>query len=205
MKIYSDIEFMPQFTEKVEVICFPFFVNETLVNIKFRGPNKSFKLNSGSQVVWYNYNAILEHNEIIIVEGEIDCLSYIQAGFDNCISVPNGAKNTEFIDESISVFDGKRVILSTDNDSPGILLRDELIRRFGAENCKTINIRECKDANEYLTKYGAHELREAVRNASDVPIDGNISISSLRTDIEDMFKNGVPKGLPIDMNDIDLS
>lgn len=203
MKIYSDLEFMPQFNEKVEVICFPFFVNETLVNIKFRGPNKSFKLNSGSQVVWYNYNAILEHNEIIIVEGEIDCLSYIQAGFDNCVSVPNGAKNTEFIDESISAFDGKRVILSTDNDSPGISLRDELIRRFGAENCKTINIRECKDANEYLTKYGAHELREAVRNASDVPIDGNISVSSLITDIEDMFKNGVPKGLPIDMNDID--
>ena len=57
----------------------------------------------------------------------------------------------------------------------------------------------------YLCKvcFGAHELREAVRNASDVPIDGNISISSLRTDIEDMFKNGVPKGLPIDMNDID--
>ena len=88
MKIYSDNEYMPQFKKAVDVICFPYFVNEKLINIKFRGPQKTFKLNSGSQLVWYNYDAILSNDEIIICEGEIDLLSIMQCGFDNVISVP---------------------------------------------------------------------------------------------------------------------
>jgi hypothetical protein len=30
----------------------------------------------------------------------------------------------------------------------------ELIRRFGAEKCKIIDFGDCKDANDYLIKYG---------------------------------------------------
>lgn len=203
MKIYSDTEWMPQFQKSIEVICFPFFVNGKLINIKFRGQSKSFKVNSGSQLVWYNYDAILENDEIIIVEGEIDCLAFIQNGFENCISVPNGAKNTDFIDDSIHLFDGKKVLIAVDNDTNGIELRDELIRRFSPENCKTVSFKECKDANEYLIKYGGYELQQAVKNASDVPIDGNITISSFRADIEDMFVNGIPKGKTINEFEID--
>jgi twinkle protein len=203
MRIYSDQEWMPQFQKVTEVICFPFFVNERLINIKYRGPKKSFKLVSGSQILWYNYNAILEHEEIIIVEGEFDCLAFVQCGFYNCISVPNGAKNTDFINESIHLFDSKKIIIAVDNDTNGIELRDELIRRFGAENCKTVSFKECKDANEYLIKYGAFELQEVVKKAVDVPIDGNISVNSFRTDLEDMFINGIPKGKTINETEID--
>lgn len=203
MKIYSDNEYMPQFKKDIEVVCFPYFINSKLINIKFRGQSKSFKVNSGSQLIWYNYDAILENDEIIIVEGEIDCLSFVQVGFSNCISVPNGAKNTEFIDESIHLFNGKKVIIAVDNDTNGIELRDELIRRFGAENCKNVSFKECKDANEYLTKYGGYELQEAVKNAIDIPIDGNISVNSFRSDIEDMFINGIPKGKTISEYEID--
>jgi twinkle protein len=203
MKIYSDNEWMPQFQKEIEVICFPYFINKKLINIKFRGQNKSFKVNSGSQLVWYNYDAILENEEIIIVEGEIDCLSFVQVEFNNCISVPNGAKNTDFIDESIHLFDKKKILIAVDNDTNGIELRDELIRRFGAENCKTVSFKECKDANEYLTKYGGYELQQTVKNASDIPIDGNIIVSSFRADIEDMFINGIPKGKTINEYEID--
>lgn len=203
MKIYSDIEWMPQHQKKVEVICFPFFVNEKLINIKFRGPQKSFKLNSGSQIVWYNYDAILSNDEIIVVEGEFDCLAIIQNGFDSCISVPNGAKNADFIDDSIHLFDDKKIAIAVDNDTKGIELRDELIRRFGAENCKTVNFKECKDANEYLLKYGGYELQQEIIGAKDVPIDGNITVSSFRADLEDMFINGVEKGKTIGLHEVD--
>ncbi len=203
MQIYSDTEFMLQFGKEVEVICFPFFVDKNLINIKYRGPQKSFKLNPGSQLIWYNFNAVLEHETIIIVEGEIDCLSLIQCGFDNCISVPNGAKNTSFIDETIKDFEGKKIILATDCDTPGIELRDELIRRFGAENCKTVNFKDCKDANEFHIKYGGLELSEAIENAQDVPIEGNIKADSIRAEIEDLFIHGLQKGKTIGFEEID--
>jgi twinkle protein len=203
MKIYSDTEWMPQIERNVEVICFPYFINEKLINIKFRGPKKSFKLNSGSQLIWYNYNAILDYEEIVIVEGEFDCLSFIQCGVPNCISVPNGAKNADFIDDSIHLFEDKKIIIAVDNDTDGIELRDELIRRFGAENCRTVDFKECKDANEYHLKYGGLELQEVVKNARDVPIDGNIHVSSLRQDLEDLFQNGLVPGKGTFIDEID--
>lgn len=203
LKIYSDVEWMPQFEKEVEVICFPYFVGEKLINIKFRGAKKSFKMNSGSQLVWYNYNAIIENEEIIIVEGEVDLLSYFQCGFENVISVPNGAKNTDFIDESIEMFNGKRICIAVDNDTNGIELRDELIRRFGAENCKTVSFKECKDANQYLERYGGFELAETIKTASEIPVDGNITVNSLRSDLEDLFENGLQRGKDVSQEEID--
>lgn len=203
LKVYSDNEWMPQFQKVIEVICFPFFVNNNLINIKFRGAKKSFKLNSGSKLVWYNYDAILENDEIIITEGEIDCLSLIEVGFNNCISVPNGAQNVEFLDETINLFDGKTIILATDNDNKGIELRDEFIRRFGAENCRLVTFKECKDANQFLSRYGGLELHDCIRNAREIPVEGNINIKSFRSDLEDMFINGISRGKTIEQDEID--
>lgn len=203
MKIYSDNEYMPQFKKDVDVICFPYFVNEKLINIKFRGPQKTFKLNSGSQLVWYNYDAILSNDEIIICEGEIDLLSIMQCGFDNVISVPNGAGNFEFIDDSIKLFEGKKILIAVDNDTKGIELRDELIRRFGPESCRIVNIKQHKDANEYLAAEGGYELSQAIKNATEVPIDGNITVKSFRSDIEDLFVNGMVKGKTLEIDEID--
>jgi twinkle protein len=203
MKVYSDTEWMPQFKKEIEVICFPYFVNEKLVNIKYRGAKKTFKLNSGSQLIWYNFDAILNHKEIIICEGEIDCLSIIQAGYDNCISVPNGAGNFEFIDDSVHLFESKKIIIAVDNDAKGIELRDEIIRRLGPENCSIVNFKQYKDANEYLCNEGGLSLSELLKMPSDVPIDGNIKAESIYNDVKDLFVNGMTKGKTIEMEEID--
>ena len=36
MKVYSDVVYMPQFKKEMEVICFPYFSNGKLINIKYR-------------------------------------------------------------------------------------------------------------------------------------------------------------------------
>ena len=90
MKVYSDIEWMPQFGKDIEVICFPFFRNSKLINIKFRGAKKSFKLVSNAELIWYNFDCILEAKELIICEGEIDCLTFIENGFKNVYRYPAG-------------------------------------------------------------------------------------------------------------------
>jgi len=205
MKIYSENEWMPQFQKEVEVFCFPYFRNNELINIKYRGPKKSFKLVSNAELVWYNFDAILNNTELIICEGEIDCLTFIQNGFKNAISVPNGAKNTaEYLDNSIQLFDRiEKIYLATDVDAPGIELKDELIRRFGAEKCYSINFKGSKDANEYFNRIGGFEFADILKDARPIPILGNIEVQSLYNEIIDLYENGIQKGKTVGIDEID--
>jgi twinkle protein len=209
MKVYSDIEYMPQLNKKVEVICFPYFRSEELVNIKFKGPSivnkngkkgKTFKLVSNAELIWYNFDAIKDNTELYIVEGEPDALTFIENGFNNVLSVPNGAKSkADYLDNSIHLFDNvEKIYLATDVDTPGIELKDELIRRFGAEKCFSVNFRDCKDANEFFCKYGGLDFKDAVKKVIPIPIEGNVEIGSIYNDIVDLYENGLKPGLKIE-------
>jgi len=206
MKIYSDFEYMPQFSKEIETICFPFFMGDELINIKFRGANKSFKLVSNAELIFYNYNALLNNKEVIICEGEIDALSWYNSGFKNVVSVPNGAnKNLEYLDNCISVFDEiECVYLSCDNDTKGIELRDELIRRIGIEKCKIIDFKGCKDANDFLQKYGLQEMKTAYETAKPKKYEGVVEIDSMYSDLRNYFEQGEKQGLKIGVDDIDI-
>ena len=153
MAIYSSYEFMPQTAKEESVICFPYLQDDELVNIKFRDGKKNFKLVKGAEKIFYNINAFKDSKEIYIVEGEIDALSFIEAGVKNVISVPNGAsKNLDYID--ISILSGHTFVLSVDNDKSGYILKNELLRRLEAENCKLLDFGVYKDANGFLVAEG---------------------------------------------------
>jgi twinkle protein len=204
MKVYSDVEFMPQLEQKIPVICFPYFFNDKLVNIKYRGAKKSFKLVSGAELIFWNLDCLTKFDEVIIVEGEIDALTFVQAGFDNVMSVPNGAnKNLEYLDSCIEMFaDIKKIFIATDQDTKGIELKGELIRRLGPERCYVVSFKDCKDANEYLQKYG-DEIKDVVSNAIPVPVKGIIEVGSLYSDIRNLYEQGVQSGEKINQAIID--
>lgn len=205
MKVYSDNEFMPQFNKKVECICIPYFADGKLINCKFRGANKTFKLISGAQLIWYNIDCLKDCEEVIICEGEIDALTWIENGFENVISVPNGANNNlEYLDNSIELFnDIKKVFLATDNDTAGIKLRDELIRRLGAEKCYILNFKQYKDSNEYFIGYGGVEFKNLLKESFPVPIDGIVNIENLYSEIIELYENGVQSGQTILFDELD--
>lgn len=204
MRVYTDTEFMPQFNKEVEVVCFPYFLFGKLINIKYRGPQKSFKMVSGAELIFWNIDCLTSFKEVIIVEGEIDALTLIQAGFDNTLSVPNGAnKNLEYLDSCIEAFTHlEKVFIATDQDLKGIELRDELIRRLGADKCWIVSFKDCKDANEYLLKYG-DKIKDVISEARPVPVKGIIEIPSLYTDIRNLYENGIECGKKIDIEVID--
>ena len=133
-------------------------------------------MESGAELIPYNIDAIADTPECIITEGEMDCLSFIEAGRKDCISVPNGANaNLSYLDDFMEGwFDTKETIyIASDSDTKGLVLRDELIRRFGAERCKIVTYGDgCKDANEHLIKYGKESLIRCVTYAKDVDIPG---------------------------------
>jgi len=205
MKIYSDNEYMPQTGKEESVICFPFFNETKLINIKYRDGAKNFKLVSGAELILYNINGIKNCKTAIIVEGEIDCLSYIQVGLTNCVSVPNGAgSNTEYLDKYFELFQEKESIyIATDNDSKGIDLRNELIRRLGQEKCLIVNYKDKKDANEYLCTYGGLALQDTIKNAIEIPVQGIIKLSNQYDDIYNLFTKGLEKGAILGIPELD--
>lgn len=203
-KVYSDTEFMPQYNKEVPVICFPYFFNEKLINIKFRGPKKSFKLIAGAELIFWNLDCLKKYNEVIIVEGEIDALTFLQAGFNNVMSVPNGANNKlEYLDEYIDLFKPiQKVFIATDQDTKGIELKDELIRRIGAEKCYVVSFKDCKDANDYLQKYG-DAIKDVIKESKAVPVKGIIEAGNFYGDIRDLYENGIQPGKKINVNKVD--
>ena len=204
MGVYSDREMMPKNKGLVEVICFPFFRDGELINIKFRGPQKSFKQVSDAELIWYNFDA-LSNKEIIICEGEGEVLTWIENGYDNVVSVPSGAgKNTDYLDATIKMFDDIEIVyLATDVDEKGVLLRDELARRIGPEKCYYISFKECKDGNEFFCKHGGLAFKELYDAAKPVPVAGIVKIDQLSVEIKDLYNNGIQPGMVIDQQEID--
>ena len=204
MRVYSTQEFMPQFSKDVEVMCFPYFMNEKLINIKYRGANKSFKLVSGAELVFWNIDCLKDAKDVIITEGEIDALTFVENGFINVLSVPNGAnKNLEYLDNCIELFKPvDKIYIATDQDTKGIELRDELIRRFGAEKCYVVSFKDCKDANEYFLKY-TNQFKDVIQDAKPVPVKGIIEASNFYADISDLYTNGIQKGKTIGLDLVD--
>ena len=133
---------MPQKNGQANTVQFNYFKNGELVNTKFRTGDKCFKLCSGAELLPYNIDAIKGKNECIITEGEMDALSFFEVGRSDVVSVPNGANaNLSYLDDYIEeYFDDKETIfIAVDTDTKGVELRDELLRRFGAERCRVLD------------------------------------------------------------------
>ena len=201
-------EFMPQ-TGKVEnTIKFNYMIGDELINIKYRDGRKHFKLYKGAEKVFYNINSIVGYDTCVIVEGEMDVLSYHEAGIHNVISVPNGAtlnhNNLDYLDNCIDYFEDKeKIILAVDADEAGIALQTELIRRLGAEVCFLVNFIDCKDANEYLLKYGKEDLAKTITECRPVPLENVTTFKDIEHEVTDFVQNGFRKGYQIGIKNFD--
>lgn len=206
MRIYSDKEWMPQFGTEAKVICFPYFVGDKLVNIKYRGPQKSFRMVKDAELVFYNYDCIAGARELIIVEGEIDALSFIEAGFKNVVSVPNGAgaRDLSYLDSCIDDLSHiETFYIATDQDEPGIGLRNELIRRLGEERCKVVYFGGHKDANEMLCAGDGCMFHEVLQKANYLPLRGVQDLDGVYDNILTLFRNGLDTGKTVGIESID--
>ena len=201
-------EFMPQ-TGKVEhAIQFNYFVGDQLVNVKYRDGRKNFKLYKGAEKVFYNINSIVGYEYCVIVEGEMDVLALHEAGVTNAVSVPNGAtlntNNLEYLDNTIDYFlDQEKIIIAVDSDEAGQALQQELIRRLGTEVCYIATFDDCKDANEYLIKYGKEKLISRITAATPVPLENVTTFRDIEGDVTDFVRNGFKPGYQVGLREFD--
>jgi len=209
-KVSESVCFMPQMGKEVNTIQFNYFKFGELVNVKYRDGAKHFKMFKDGEMIFYNLDATITNNEIIIVEGEMDVLALAQSGYKNCISVPNGCNdkgniNMDYLDNCIDYFaEDCKFILALDNDKVGNRLKDELARRLGYENCSVVTFKDCKDANDCLIKYGILGVAESIEAKKDYPIEGVFNALDIESDIWDYYQNGLPKGCGIGMSEFDM-
>ena len=208
MKISEGVEFMPQSEKKMNTVQFNYFRDGELVNIKYRTANKDFKMYSGAELIFYNLDCLKDNKSAIIVEGEIDALTLIQCGFENVVSVPNGASkganNLQYLDNCVDYFEHlEEIIIATDNDIAGRKLRDDIAYRFGLHKCKYTESENWKDINELYVKDGMVGVLNAMKDLREFPIEGVFTVSDLNSDIDDMYLNGLDKGQPTGIVGID--
>ena len=208
LQVSEGPEFMPQTGKTENTIKFNYFMGGELINIKYRDGRKNFKLFKGAEKVFYNIDSIVGYDTCVIVEGEIDVLALHEAGIRNAISVPNGAtlntNNLDYLDNCIDYFEDKeKIILAVDQDEPGIALQNELIRRLGAEVCYLTNFVDCKDANDYLLKYGKEELAKTINECRPVPLENVTTFKDIEHEVTDFVQNGFRKGYQIGIKNFD--
>lgn len=188
-----------------EVICFPSLVGIEPVNVKFRERGKRFYQTPGGEKVFYNCNVLDDpmlaegKADLVIVEGEPDCLAVQEAGNPFVVSVPDGAPPAHNKPNDTATFDPehdtkysyllrhwdqlkriKRIVMAVDADEPGKRLAEELVRRLGRARCSFVTYpADTKDMNEVLLKYGPEGVWDLLKNAKPYPVSGVYTLDDL--------------------------
>ena len=208
LQISEGPEYMPQTGKTENTIKFNYFMGDQLINVKYRDGRKNFKLYKGAEKVFYNINSIVGYDTCIITEGEMDVLALHESGVKNVISVPNGAtlnsNNLDYLDNCIDYFEDKeKIILAVDTDEAGQALQRELVRRLGAETCFLVDFEDCKDANEYLLKYGKESLQKCITKARPYPLENVTTFKDIEGEVTDFVKHGFKPGYQIGLSNFD--
>ena len=200
-KITTGKQYFPQLEKETDAILFPCYRGDDLVNVKYRGPDKAFRMEKGAERIFWGLPDV--SSTTVIVEGELDKLAIEMAGLKNCISVPDGAPSPSsgnyeskftFLDEPC-LEDVETFILAVDNDAAGKVLEAELSRRLGVEQCERVEWPEgCKDANDVLLNHGADALASCLINSKPYPVKGVYSPSDFSSRVLSRYERGQDKG-----------
>ena len=208
MNLFASEKYFGKLGKTADAIGFPYYRKGALVAAKYRSfPEKDFTQDSGGAHDFFGIDLIKKDQPLIIVEGEIDCLSLMELGYENVVSVPSGApikvadgkvlpsedKKFAYVWNAREILDAvPYIILATDQDSAGQALAEELARRIGKEKCRLAKF-EKKDLNEVMlddpTKVG-----ELLASAAPYPVSGISDAGSFYERLNELYTKGTGKG-----------
>ena len=149
-----------------------------IVSIKYRTLDKKLSSEPGSLTNYFvNWHNVKDFSYVIIVEGEIDLLSCIEADCYNVISLPFGAKNVKCVDnQRLWLEKFEKIIIATDNDEPGRDGKEKIKSLLSSISHKLyeVDLGKYKDFNEILQAEGTSKVKEIVENATNIGIDKSI-------------------------------
>lgn len=217
MNLFASEKYFGKLGKTADAIGFPYYRKGALVAAKYRSfPEKDFTQDSGGAHDFFGIDLIKKDQPLIIVEGEIDCLSLMEMGFDNVVSVPSGApikvadgkvlpsedKKFAYVWNAREVLDAvPYIILATDQDTAGQALAEELARRIGKEKCRLAKF-EKKDLNEVMlddpTKVG-----ELLASAAPYPVSGISDAGTFYERLNELYTKGTGKGFSTGYQSVD--
>lgn len=214
-------------TMEVEVFCCPIFKRGgTLVNIKIylmlSLSETAFCTADGAEMGFLGMETLSslyqdkgKEKYVIICMDDMDRLSFVEAGFEKVISVPQ-TTNYNWLDEStLQLFERIEIAyIASHNNHEGTTVRDELSRRIGKNKCKSIAIPEsCVTANDVLDPEGVfrtlseservEKLKHLYASAKPLQISGIYTASDFTIELNNLHKEGYPKGFKTGIAHID--
>jgi twinkle protein len=210
-KLFGTNKWFARLNKETDAIGFPYFRDGALVGVKYRSiPEKDFTQDAGGAHDFFGIDNVDKTQPLIIVEGEMDALSVMEAGVKNVVSVPGGAP-MKVADGKVSPSEDKKfsfvwnarelleavpyVVLATDQDGPGQALAEELARRIGKEKCRLAKF-DGKDLNDVLLDptRGMAEIEAIIGRAVPYPISGLSDPLTYKDRINELFTKGTGKG-----------
>jgi twinkle protein len=216
--VFAAEKFFSRLGKVTDSIAFPYFTDGKLVAAKYRSiESKDFTQDAGGAQNFFNLDNVDPTKPIVIVEGEIDALTLIEAGIDNVLSVPSGAP-MKVVDGKIDASEDRKfafvwsaheilkqaphIIIATDTDSAGQALAEELARRIGKDRCRVAKF-EYKDLNEAFLADGADKVNEIIAKAEPYPVAGLSSASKFEERLNDLWGKGTGKGTSTGYSNVD--
>jgi len=217
MKLFAAEKYFGKLGRSADAIGFPYYRNGALVAAKYRSfPEKDFTQDSGGAHDFFGIDLIQKDQPLIIVEGEIDCLSLMELGFENVVSVPSGApikvadgkvlpsedKKFAYVWNAREVLDAvPYIILATDQDTAGQALAEELARRIGKEKCRLAKF-EKKDLNEVMLD-DPTKIKDLLASAAPYPVSGISDAGTFYERLNELYTKGTGKGFSTGYSSVD--
>lgn len=160
---------IPIFNTKGEVIAFGGRVLASQDNPKYLNSQETKVFNKRKTLYALNVaqTEIKKQGFSILVEGYMDAISMHTYGFSNTVA----SLGTAFSMEQARLLGrySRKVLMAYDNDSAGIqaTIRAIDIARENFLQVRVVLLAPAKDPDEFLQKYGPHELQKRINNSID--------------------------------------
>lgn len=186
------------------VLVIPYFTADgQVVNIKYRNiPSqgevlekqaRGYKQTAQTHPPLFNQHNLRLDEPVYVTEGEIDCITLVQYGYTNCVSIPQGAETFTTAHFDALVGAGK-IYLCFDHDTAGEKGAKEVADRLGAERCYYVKLPPAtKDANKFFSlrnadgsfTYSRADFEALVAESKTI---GESSVLDIDTVIENLIK-----------------
>ena len=129
----------------------------------------------------FNMDKVNPSEPLLITEGEFDCLSAIESGFKNAVSIPSGVNSTnEWLTTNWTFLEQfEEIIIWFDNDDAGLKGSREVYNRLSNNSVKIVSYTEFNDINEVLHHKGKQEVLEAILKAQTPVVEGIYTLDNI--------------------------
>lgn len=110
---------------------------------------------------FFSHSKVPTSSDLIITEGEFDCVALSQLGASNCVSLPNGSSSVEsaFRNNYEFLQQFERIFIAFDMDKPGEEAAKKAMTMISPSKYRRI-VFPCKDANDWLIANPDLELKD---------------------------------------------